>query len=137
MTQFVKTKVSVCGILGDKIEILKEIGYLYKGNLSLIKRCPHSWALTHEHSGYLIVRLNMPFDLAKQVTMIIHSLVDWAELDKDTLNLLVREKEETMRILGELSVISSEEEIKEIRNKLLQNVEENTSTSDLIDLLVA
>lgn len=137
MTQFVKTKVSVCGILGDKIEIIKEMGYLYKNNLSLIKRDTNSWVLSHEHSGYLVIRLNMPFDLAKQVTMIIHSLIDWAETDKETINLLIREKEETMKILGELSTISSEKEIEEIRNKLLQNVEDTTSTSDLIDLMVA
>jgi len=56
--------------------------------------------------------------------------------DKDILNLRINEKGK-IEILKKLGSISSEEEIEEIRNKLLQNIEDTTSTSNLIDLMIA
>lgn len=133
---FIKTNISLCMVLGNEVEIEKELGYLYKKNLSLVKRGTHSWKLSHEHSGYSVIMLNMPLDLAKQATMLIHTLVDWSETNQDTINLIIRENEETIEILRDLSQISTEEEIEEIRDKLLQKADNNTSISDLIDLMV-
>lgn len=130
---FIKTNVSIITEEG----FLKEPGYLYKNNLNLIKRGTHSWKLSHEHSGYSVVMLNMPLDLAKQVTTLIHSLVDWSETDKDNVMIFIHEKEGTMEILRELETISTEKEIEEIRDRLLQKTDNNTSISALIDLTVA